>query len=82
MYSTVYSGGICGIRCFLAKVEVDMAKSLPSFDMVGKLSKEVTEAKERVKGGLGIYLVKKTMNDVNYEFKDGQNILTITKKLD
>lgn len=40
------------------------------------------KAKERVKGGLGIYLVKKTMDDVNYEFKDGQNILTITKKLD
>ncbi len=52
MYSTVYSGGICGIRCFLAKVEVDMAKSLPSFDMVGKLSKEVTEAKERIKVAL------------------------------
>ena len=60
MYSTVYSGGICGIRCFLAKVEVDIARSIPSFDMVGKLSKEVTEARERVKVALknsGIELI-------------------------
>lgn len=31
-------------------------------------------------GGLGIYMVKKTMNDVSYEYKDGQNILRIKKK--
>lgn len=52
MYSTVYSGGILGIRCYMARVEVDMAKSIPAFDMVGKLSKEVVEAKERVKVAL------------------------------
>lgn len=37
--------------------------------------------KERKKGGLGIYLVKKTMDDVSYEYKDGQNILTMKKLL-
>ena len=52
MYSTVYSGGICGIQCFLARVEVDLSRSIPSFDMVGKLSGEVTEAKERVRVAL------------------------------
>lgn len=36
-------------------------------------------AQERKIGGLGIFLVKKTMDDVVYEFKDGQNILTIKK---
>jgi len=30
-------------------------------------------------GGLGIYMVKQTMDDVNYEYKNGQNILTIKK---
>ena len=34
---------------------------------------------ERRKGGLGIFMVKKTMDDVSYEYKDGQNILTISK---
>lgn len=38
-------------------------------------------AEERPIGGLGIYLVKKSMDHVRYEFRDGQNILTITKKL-
>ncbi len=32
-------------------------------------------------GGLGILLVKETMDDVSYEYKDGKNILTILKKL-
>lgn len=35
---------------------------------------------DREIGGLGIYLVKKTMDDVAYEYKDGQNILKIKKE--
>lgn len=35
----------------------------------------------RKKGGLGIFMVKKSMDDVAYEYKDGQNILTIRKKI-
>ena len=38
-------------------------------------------AEERGIGGLGIYMVKKSMDDVNYEYKDGQNILTIKKNI-
>ena len=36
---------------------------------------------ERNIGGLGIFIVKKTMDEVTYEYKDGQNILTIKKSL-
>ena len=32
-------------------------------------------------GGLGIYMVKKSMDDMKYEYKDGKNILTISKAL-
>ena len=32
-------------------------------------------------GGLGVYMVKKSMDEVRYEYRDGQNILTIRKKL-
>ena len=38
-------------------------------------------ADERNIGGLGIYIVKKTMDKVEYEYKDNQNILTITKNI-
>ncbi|MBR2742323.1 MAG: ATP-binding protein [Clostridia bacterium] len=38
-------------------------------------------AEERKEGGLGVFLVKKTMDNVTYEYKDGQNILRIKKKI-
>ena len=38
-------------------------------------------AEERDIGGLGIFMVKKTMDEMRYEYKDGQNILTIRKTL-
>ncbi len=37
-------------------------------------------AEERQVGGLGIFLVKKTMDDMKYKYEDGKNILTILKK--
>ena len=36
-------------------------------------------AEERQVGGLGIFLVKKTMDDMTYRREDGKNILTIRK---
>lgn len=38
-------------------------------------------AQERQIGGLGIYMVKKSMDEITYEYKDGKNILSIKKKL-
>ena len=38
-------------------------------------------ADERATGGLGVYLVKKIMDDVGYEYRNGQNILRIVKAL-
>ncbi len=39
-------------------------------------------AEERQIGGLGIYMVKKTMDEIVYEYKDGQNILKVKKSLE
>lgn len=38
-------------------------------------------AEERSVGGLGIYMVKKTMDNLEYRYENDQNILTITKKI-
>ena len=38
-------------------------------------------AEDRPIGGLGIFMVKKSMDAVTYEYKNGQNILTIKKHL-
>lgn len=36
---------------------------------------------EREIGGLGIYMVKNSMDKVGYEYKDGKNVVTIKKFL-
>ena len=38
-------------------------------------------AEQRKIGGLGVFLVRQTMDDVNYEYKDGKNILSLKKNL-
>lgn len=35
---------------------------------------------DRPVGGLGIYLVKKNMDEITYEYRDGKNILQIKKE--
>jgi anti-sigma regulatory factor (Ser/Thr protein kinase) len=32
-------------------------------------------------GGLGIFLIKENVDELSYHYKDGKNILTITKKI-
>lgn len=52
------------------------------YDPLAKEDPDVTlSAEERQIGGLGIYMVKKSMDAVTYEYKDGQNILSIKKNL-
>lgn len=52
MFSAVTTGSIHGIGCILTRVEVDIVKTMPAFDMVGMLSAEVKEARERVRVAL------------------------------
>lgn len=52
MYSRVITGAINGIESMLAAVEVDASKGMPGFEMVGQLSNEVREARERVRVAL------------------------------
>ena len=52
------------------------------YDPLKKDDPDVTlSAEERAIGGLGIFMVKKTMDEITYEYKDGQNILSIRKDL-
>ena len=38
-------------------------------------------ADERDIGGLGIFVVKNSMDEITYEYKDGQNILRVRKNI-
>ena len=52
------------------------------YDPLAKSDPDTTlSAEDRQIGGLGIYMVKKTMDDISYEYKEGKNILTIKKNL-
>lgn len=52
------------------------------YDPLAKADPDTTlSAEERDIGGLGIYMVKKSMDDITYEYKDGHNILKIKKNL-
>ncbi len=52
------------------------------YDPVAREDPDVTlPASQRDIGGLGIFMTKQIMDDVAYEYKDGQNILTLKKRL-
>ena len=52
------------------------------FDPLAMEDPDITApAEKRSIGGLGVFLVKKTMDDMRYERMDGQNILQIKKRI-
>ena len=52
------------------------------YDPLAKADPGTTlSAEERDIGGLGIYMVKKSMDEIVYEYKDGHNILKIKKNI-
>ena len=52
------------------------------YDPLSQKDPDVTlSADEREVGGLGVFLVRKTMDDVSYEYRNGQNILRIKKNI-
>jgi anti-sigma regulatory factor (Ser/Thr protein kinase) len=76
-----------------AHIKVDISGEPPVFsvtfidegipyDPLAKEDPDVTlSADKRQVGGLGIFMVKKSMDEVLYEYKDGKNMLTLKKKL-
>lgn len=62
--------------------EITFIDSGKPYDPLAKEDPDTTlSVKERKKGGLGVFMVKKSMDKVSYEYKDEKNILTIKKDL-
>ena len=62
------------------QIIIEFRDSGMEFDPLAKPDPDTTlSAQERQIGGLGIYMVKKSMDDVTYTRSDGQNILTLYK---
>lgn len=63
-------------------LRVTMSDAGTPFNPLSKEDPDVTlSAKERRIGGLGIFMVKKSMDHMYYEYKDGKNHVSICKKL-
>lgn len=53
------------------------------FNPLSRPDPDVTlRAKDHKVGGLGIFLVKKQVDEMKYRYENGQNILTIEKRFD
>ena len=76
-----------------ASIRVEVNKEEPSvlltfidngvpYDPLAKEDPDVVKmAQDDQVGGLGIFMVKKTMDQVEYEYKNGKNILRVLKKI-
>ena len=52
------------------------------FDPLKKPDPDITlSADDREIGGLGIFITKKTMDSVEYAYENGENVLTMVKKI-
>ncbi len=52
------------------------------YDPLARADPDITlPAEQRDIGGLGIYMVKKSMDSVAYEYRDGRNVLRIEKRI-
>ena len=62
------------------RISVTFIDSGTPYDPLAKEDPDITlSVEDRPIGGLGIYMVKKSMDSVEYEYKDGKNQLTIVK---
>ena len=78
--------GTATVRCSVGgeplQVTIQFQDSGKPFDPLAKPDADITlPAEKRKIGGLGILMVKKTMDDVLYEYRDGCNVLTLKKTL-
>ncbi|MCR4805606.1 MAG: ATP-binding protein [Clostridia bacterium] len=78
--------GLAEVRCEVLqdplRVIIQFLDGGKPFDPLGREDADISEdALLGRDGGLGILLVKETMDNVSYEYVNGKNILTIEKNL-
>lgn len=85
-YAYEKEGGELSLGCCLEQGSGEFTMQFKDwgipFDPVKKRDPDLTiPFDERPIGGLGIYMVKKFADEVEYEYRDGCNILTVRKKI-
>lgn len=76
--------GTIAITCTITgkAVQIAIRDSAPAFNPLTVPAPDTSASlADRVVGGMGIFLIRKVMDSVEYEYADGQNVLTMVKKL-
>ena len=78
--------GTATIRCCVGgdplQVTIQFLDNGKPFNPLAKEDTDITlSAEERGIGGLGILMVKKSMDAVDYAYENGSNVLTIKKSI-
>jgi len=72
----------CGVEYDPLRISIQFLDRGTPFNPLLKEDADVTlSAEKRGIGGLGILMVKKTMDAVEYRYENGQNILTLRKTI-
>jgi anti-sigma regulatory factor (Ser/Thr protein kinase) len=65
------------------QIMVQLIDSGTRFNPLGKEDPDVSKGiEEKEPGGLGIFLIKKNVDQAQYEYQNGKNILTLHKRMD
>ena len=77
-----------------AKISLEIAGDAPTakvtfedggvpYDPLSRPDPDVTlDVNHREIGGLGIYMVKQTMDELHYDYENGHNVLTLVKRFE
>lgn len=83
-----YEGGIGWLEAGTSLDEdklilsIELRDAGTPFNPLEKADPDVTlDADQRQIGGLGIFLCKKMMDSISYRYENGNNVLTMTKKI-
>jgi serine/threonine-protein kinase RsbW len=70
---------ICQVEA--GRVRIDLLDQAPPFDLTQVPDPQLNQSLEETNvGGLGIYFIKKMMDEVSYDHNDGTNRLTMVKR--
>ncbi|MDR2546324.1 MAG: ATP-binding protein [Lachnospiraceae bacterium] len=69
-----------GISCELWQTAITFADSGMAYNPLAKSDPDISlPADDRDIGGLGVFMVKKLMDEISYRYENDENILTIKK---
>lgn len=86
MYAYAQAGGMATVRveelCAPRRVVVTFIDQGTPYNPLARQEPDITlAAEDRPIGGLGVLMVRRSMDDVAYEYRDGSNVFSITKLL-